>query len=97
MKFQNFENFTIIFVFIGFLQGGYHAGFLALAMDITNPLGGATQFSIFTGFANFGNILAASLSGTLYLLLDIDQIFLYAALMFGPAILILYLFNLKNE
>jgi len=94
---NNFENFTFIYVIIGFLQGGYHAAFLALAMDITNPVVGATEFSIFAGLANFGNILAGSLSGTLYLLIGIEKVFLYAALLFGPALLVLYFIRLKEN
>jgi len=94
---NNFENFTFIYVIIGFLQGGYHAAFLALAMDITNPVVGATEFSIFAGLANFGNILAGSLSGTLYLLIGIEKVFLYAALLFGPALLVLYFIRSKEN
>ena len=94
---NNIDNFTIVYVIIGFLQGGYHAAFLALAMDLTNPIVGATEFSIFAGLANFGSILAGALSGTLYLLLDFDRVFLYAALLFGPALLVLYLIRPKKN
>jgi MFS family permease len=94
---NNIDNFTIVYVIVGFLQGGYHAAFLALAMDVTNPIVGATEFSIFTGFANFGTILAGALSGTLYLMLGFDRMFLYAALLFGPALLVLYLIRPKKN
>ena len=94
---NNINNFAIVYVIIGFLQGGYHAAFLALAMDVTNPLVGATEFSIFAGLANFGSILAGALSGTLYLLLDLDRVFLYATLLFGPALLVLYLIRPKKN
>lgn len=93
---NSINNFAVVYVIIGFLQGGYHAAFLALAMDVTNPVVGATEFSIFAGLANFGNILAGALSGTLYLMLGLDRVFLYAALLFGPALLVLYLIRPKK-
>jgi len=94
---KNVDNFAAIYIIIGFLQGGYHSGFLALAMDITNPIVGATQFSIFAGLANLGNILAGALSGTLYLMLNLNQVFLYSALLFGPALIVLYYIIPKKE
>ena len=94
---DNWQNFTIIYAVIGFLQGGYHAAALAMFMDFTNPRVGATQFSIFMGLGNFGNIGIASISGTLYAILSFDHVFLYSAWIFGPALLILYFIRLKKN
>jgi PAT family beta-lactamase induction signal transducer AmpG len=93
---DTWENFIIIYAVIGFLQGGYFAAALALFMDVTNPRVGATQFSIFMGLGNFGNIGIAMISGTLYAMLGFDRVFLYSAWLFGPALLILYFIRLKK-
>ena len=94
---NNWQNFTIIYGLIGFLQGAYIASYLSLFMDFTNPQVGATQFSIFTGFGNLGIISVGALSGTLYVILGFSRTFLYAAWIFGPALLILYFINLKRK
>ena len=94
---NNWQNFTILFSVIGFLQGCYHAAFLAMYMDVTNPRVGATQFSILTGLGNLGGIGAGALSGTLYVMLGFSRVFLYSALAFGPALLILYFIRLKKH
>lgn len=93
---KDWYNFFVIYVIIGFLQGGYTSTALAFFMDITNPKIGATQFSIFMGLGNLGNIGIASASGMLYVLLSFDQVFLYAAWLFGPALLLLYFIKEKN-
>ena len=92
---NSWQNFVLVFSIIGFLQGGYFASFMAIAMDITNPRVGATQFSIFTGVANFGMLGLGIISGTLFVMLGTFRLFLYSALLFGPALLILYFIRYK--
>ena len=94
---NTWENFVILYGIVGFLQGGYHAAFLAMYMDVTNPKVGATQFSIFTGLGNLGAIGAGAISGTLFVMLGINRVFLYSAWAFGPAILILHFIRLKKQ
>ena len=94
---NSWQNFAILFSIIGFLQGGYHAAFLAMYMDVTNPRVGATQFSILTGLGNFGGIGVGALSGTLFVMLGFSRVFLYSAWVFGPALLILYFIRLKRH
>ncbi|UCF49539.1 MAG: MFS transporter, partial [Thermoplasmatales archaeon] len=93
---NNWQNFTIVYSAIGFLQGGMAASALAMLMDITNPKIGATQFSILTGLGNFGYLFAGAISGSLYAMFGFSRVFLYAAWAFGPAILILYFIRLKS-
>jgi len=87
---------AIVFSTIGFLRGGYYVGINALLMDITNPKVAATQFSILTGIGNFGELFGGMIGGTLIALLGFQRVFLYAALFFGPALLILYLIRIKK-
>jgi predicted MFS family arabinose efflux permease len=69
---------------------------MALSMDITNPKVGATQFSILMGMGNLGIILAGAASGSLYVMLGFNRMFLYAALIFGPSLLLLYFIRFKK-
>jgi PAT family beta-lactamase induction signal transducer AmpG len=87
---------AIIFSTIGFLRGGYYVGINALLMDITNPKVAATQFSILTSIGNFGELFGGMIGGTLIALLGFQRVFLYAALFFGPALIILYLIRIKR-
>ena len=88
---------AIIYSMIGFLAGATHfSAMLALFMDITNPKIGATQYSILTSIANFGDIGIATISGTLVLMLGYTRFFLYAAWVIGPALLVLYFVKEKN-
>jgi len=81
---------AVLYPIIGFLQGSTSfAALMALYMDNTNPTIGATQFSIFTSISNFGDIGVAMISGSLVVLLGYQRFFLYAALIVGPALLIL--------
>lgn len=43
---NNWQNFVLVFSVIGFFQGGISSSFMAMAMDVTNPRVGATQFSL---------------------------------------------------
>ena len=89
---------AVIYGFIGFLQGGYfYAAFSAMLMDITNPKIGATQYSILTSLANFGEIGAGTLSGFLISMLGFTRVFLYSAWALGPALLILYFIQIKKH
>lgn len=87
---------AVVFSTIGFLRGGYYVGINALLMDITNPKVGAVQFSLLTSIANFGELFGGMIAGTLIVLLGFHRFFLYAALFFGPALLVLYLIRIKK-
>ena len=89
--------FTIIYVIIGFLQGGYLAGVTALYMDTTNPRIGATQFSIYSSFANFGMTGGQTVSGSLVALFGFSLTFLYAGLIFAPVLIILHFIRLPKD
>ena len=91
----DWQNFLTVYAVIGFLQGGYFAAALALFMDNTNPKVGATQFSIFMGLGNFGEIGISAISGAIYAMSSFNHVFLYAAWFFGPTLIILYIFNLN--
>jgi len=89
---------AILYPLIGFLQGSTSfATLMALYMDNTNPTIGATQFSIFTSISNFGDIGIAMISGTLVVLLGYHRFFLYAALIIGPALIILHFVQEKHD
>jgi MFS family permease len=87
---------SIVYGIIGFLQGGAFSAFAALLMDVTNPKVGATQYSILTSLANFGEMTSGGMSGTLVAMLGFSRVFLYSAWALGPALLILYFTNLKK-
>lgn len=89
---------AIIYPIIGFLHGGAsYSVVCALFMDFTNPKIGATQYSIFTSLANFGDIGIGMVSGTLVLMLGYSRVFLYAAWLVGPTLLILYFIKEKKS
>jgi MFS family permease len=89
---------AVLYPLIGFLQGSTSfAALMALYMDNTNPTIGATQYSIFTSISNFGDIGVAMISGSLVILLGYQRFFLYAALIVGPALLILRFVQEKYE
>ena len=94
---NSWENFILLYSIIGFLQGGYIAPHMALFMDITNPKIGATQYSIFMGLGNFGQLGIASISGSLYAMFGFNHVFLYAAWACGPTLLILRFFRIKKS
>lgn len=88
---------SIIYGIIGFLMGGHSTASCALFMDMTNPRIGATQYGIFTGIANVGLNGAGMITGTLAVLLGFSRTFLYAAWVFGPALLVLYFIRMKKN
>jgi len=88
---------AIIYSMMGFLTGATHfVAMGALFMDITNPKIAATQYSILTSIANFGDIGIGMISGALVLMLGYNRFFLYAAWIVGPALLVLYFVKEKQ-
>jgi len=87
---------SIIYGIIGFLMGGHSTVSCALFMDVTNPRIGATQYGIFTGIANVGLNGAGMITGALAVSLGFARTFLYAAWVFGPALLVLYFIRIKK-
>ncbi|HIH28781.1 MAG TPA: MFS transporter, partial [Thermoplasmata archaeon] len=88
---------SIIYGMIGFFMGGHSTVSCALFMDVTNPRIGATQYGIFTGIANVGLNGAGMITGTLAISLGFARTFLYAAWLFGPALLVLYFIRIKKD
>jgi PAT family beta-lactamase induction signal transducer AmpG len=86
-----------LYIPVIFSYSAFHAAFLALAMDITNPRVAATQFSIISSVANFGEWFGATISGTLVVMLGFSRLFLYSALALAPAIMILYLIRIEPK
>jgi PAT family beta-lactamase induction signal transducer AmpG len=87
---------SIIYGMIGFFMGGHSTVSCALFMDVTNPRIGATQYGIFTGIANVGLNGAGMITGSLAVTLGFARTFLYAAWVFGPALLVLYFIRIKK-
>ena len=82
---------AIIYPIISFLQGGpTFSALMALFMDVTNPKIGGTQYSILTSIANLGDYSMGIISGSLIVFLGYHRFFLYAALIVGPALMVLY-------
>ena len=89
---------AIIYPIIGFLQGATtFSALMALFMDITNPKIGGTQYSILTSITNLGDYSMGIISGSLLVFLGYHRFFLYAALIVGPALLVLYFVQEKCE
>ncbi|MCX6671510.1 MAG: MFS transporter [Euryarchaeota archaeon] len=88
---------SIIYGMIGFFMGGHSTVSCALFMDVTNPRIGATQYGIFTGIANVGLNGAGMITGSLAVTLGFARTFLYAAWVFGPALLVLYFIRIKKR
>ena len=88
---------SLLYGIIGFMMGGHSTVSCALFMDVTNPRIGATQYGIFTGIANVGLNGAGMITGSLAVSLGFVRTFLYAAWVFGPALLVLYFIRVKKE
>jgi PAT family beta-lactamase induction signal transducer AmpG len=89
---------AIIYFMIGFLIGGSgYSAEAALFMDVTNPKIAATQYSFLASIHNFGDIISVMISGSLVLMLGYNRVFLYAAWIIGPALLILYFIKEKKQ
>jgi MFS transporter, PAT family, beta-lactamase induction signal transducer AmpG len=87
---------SVIYGVIGFLMGGHSTVSCALFMDVTNPRIGATQYGILTGIANVGLNGGGMITGSLVVALGFSRTFLYAAWVFGPALLVLYFIRIKK-
>ena len=94
---DNWWKLSVIYGIIGFLMGGHSTASCALFMDVTNPRIGATQYGIFTGIANIGLNGGGMVTGSLAILLGFSRTFLYAAWVFGPALIVLYFIQLKKS
>ena len=88
---------SVIYGIIGFLMGGHSTASCALFMDVTNPRIGATQYGIFTGIANVGLNGGGMITGTMAVALGFSRTFLYAAWVFGPALLVLYFIRIRKK
>jgi MFS family permease len=86
----------LLYIPIAISFSAFNSAYLALAMDITNPRVGATQFSIITSFANLGEWFGTTISGGLVVMLGFNRVFLYSALALGPALLILYFMRFEK-
>jgi PAT family beta-lactamase induction signal transducer AmpG len=87
---------SVIYGIIGFLMGGHSTATCALFMDVTNPRIGATQYGIFTGIANVGLNGGGMITGSIAVALGFSRTFLYAAWVFGPALLVLYFIRINK-
>jgi PAT family beta-lactamase induction signal transducer AmpG len=87
---------SVIYGIIGFLMGGHSTVSCALFMDVTNPRIGATQYGILTGIANVGLNGGGMITGSVAVALGFSRTFLYAAWVFGPTLLVLYLIQTKK-
>jgi len=91
----NWMFLSITYGVIGFVFGGYMTVNFAMFMDVTNPKVGGSQFSIFTSLSNTGELGTSTVSGSMVSVLGFTKVFLYAGVLFGPVLLILYL--IKNK
>jgi len=83
-------NFSILLFFLN----GVIAGNWAMIMDIINPKISAFQHEIICSIVNFGSIVIGSATGTLFVLLGADNLFILVALITLVSIMILY--NVKG-
>jgi MFS family permease len=88
---------SIVYGIIGFLMGAHSTVSCALFMDVTNPRIGATQYGVFTGIANVGLNGGGMVTGSLVAAFGFARTFLYAAWVFGPALLLLYFIRLQRS
>jgi len=94
---KNWETVAILYGIIGFFHGGQYTTLSALLMDVTNPKIGGTQYSILTSLGNLGMTAGESSAGTMVSILGFTRTFLYGALFFGPALLILYVIKVQKH
>jgi MFS family permease len=79
-------NFSILLFFLnGIISGNW-----AMIMDIINPKISASQHEIICSIVNFGSIIIGSATGTLFILIGADNIFILIALLTLVSIMILY-------
>ena len=87
--------FTLLYTILVFFQSGYVTVAASLLMDVTNPRVGATQYAILTSFANASLLVGNTVSGAMVSLFGYHRVFLYAAVLLGPPLLVLYLIRKK--
>ena len=92
---DSWQRLAIIWGIVGFLHGGHYSAFGALAMDVTNPKVGASQFSLLMAFGNAGEMGGTVFSGSLISLLGFSRVFLYSGWVYGPALIVLYFVKSK--
>ena len=86
-------NFPIFYVIYGVFVGGATAVLCALFMDITSKKVAATEYAILTSLANFGIFIGTVASGLLLQNTSPKIFFFFAALLYLPSIVVLYLLS----
>ena len=82
---------TLFYTINGFFNGGLFSILLATSMDRTNIKLGALQFSILISLMNSGELIGELISGSLISLLGFTRLFLFAAWILGPSLLLLFI------
>ena len=92
---DTWQKLVILWGIVGFLHGGHYSSFGALAMDVTNPKIGASQYSLMMAFGNAGEMGGTVSSGLLISILGFSRVFLYSGWIYGPALLVLHFIKEK--
>ena len=92
---DTWQKLVILWGIVGFLHGGHYSSFGALAMDVTNPKIGASQYSLLMAFGNAGEMGGTVSSGLLISILGFSRVFLYSGWIYGPALLVLHFIKEK--
>jgi MFS family permease len=79
-------NFSIVLFFLN----GVIAGNWAMVMDVINPRISASEHEIICSIVNFGSIIIGSATGTLFVLLGVNNLFILSGVITLIAILLLY-------
>jgi MFS family permease len=87
---SDFLHLIISFSVILFFINGIISSNWAMIMDIINPKISAFQHEIICSIVNFGSIIIGSATGTLFVILGADNLFVLVALLTLISILILY-------
>ena len=93
---SSWETVAIVYGAVGICFGAFHSISSAILMDITNPEIGATQYGLFTSLFNAGEMGGEFATGTLIVLVGFTRLFLYAAILFWPGIIILHFIRYKD-
>jgi PAT family beta-lactamase induction signal transducer AmpG len=89
---------AVIYAIVGFFFGGVYSSGCALIMDVTNPRIAASQFAVLTALFNLGEIgIGSTFAGTIIETIGYTRLFLYAGLLYGFALIVLYLMKLKRS
>ncbi len=89
------NSFSLIYIVYGIFVGGITAVMCALFMDITSKKVAATEYAILTSLANFGIFIGTTSSGFLLQSTSPKIFFLFAALLYIPSIILIYLVSRK--